>query len=172
MQYYSGIGSRNTPTRILRQATEIADDLGKEGLCVRTGGALGMDTAFLRGAVKHPFENYEGDPKWLENRGAIEILAEVRHKLNIEDGDNIPPLAEIRPYVLSLLVRNMIIILGPTLDIPSEFVLAWTPGGKLDGGTRYGLKLADMRGIPVYNYGVLTDREIRTILRNKHGYKV
>jgi hypothetical protein len=42
----------------------------------------------------------------------------------------------------------------------------------MTGGTRYGLKLAQMFKVPIYNYGVMGDAEIRRLIRENHEVEI
>jgi hypothetical protein len=43
------------------------------------------------------------------------------------------------------------IILGKNLDEPVKFVVCWTPGGKVVGGTGVAIQIAHKNNIPVIN---------------------
>ena len=64
VQYYTGIGSRETPSHILELMTKIAKYLDSLGFILRSGGAPGADTAFANGAVNKqifiPWKNFNG----------------------------------------------------------------------------------------------------------------
>lgn len=51
MRYYTGIGSRGTPSEILEIMTDIARFLAETGYTLRSGGASGADTAFESGVL-------------------------------------------------------------------------------------------------------------------------
>ena len=48
--FYAGIGSRQTPPPVLKLMTAIATGLKNKGYVLRSGGAMGADTAFHKGA--------------------------------------------------------------------------------------------------------------------------
>lgn len=48
---YAGIGSRQTPDDILELMHRIGSTLAINGFTLRSGGAVGADTAFEQGAV-------------------------------------------------------------------------------------------------------------------------
>jgi len=50
--YYAGIGSRETPIKILESMRLIASVFAKHGLILRSGGAEGADTAFEEGCLQ------------------------------------------------------------------------------------------------------------------------
>jgi hypothetical protein len=49
--------------------------------------------------------------------------------------------------------RNSYQMLGSDLKIKTDFVICWTPGGKMVGGTGQALRMAAYYGIPVFNLG-------------------
>jgi len=63
-KYYTGIGSRETPKKILVLMDKLAQKLEKQGYVLRSGGAAGADTAFAENVVKKeifiPWNNFNG----------------------------------------------------------------------------------------------------------------
>ena len=53
-------------------------------------------------------------------------------------------------YARQLHGRNAQIILGKNLNMPVEFVIAWTMA-ETSGGTKIGLSIAKQRNIPTFN---------------------
>jgi hypothetical protein len=49
--------------------------------------------------------------------------------------------------------RNAQIVLGDDLKTPVDFVVCWTPDGKLTGGTAMALRIAFDYDIPIFNLG-------------------
>ena len=49
--------------------------------------------------------------------------------------------------------RNSHQVMGQDLNSPSQFVLAWTPGGKGEGGTGQAIRLAKANGVQVLDLG-------------------
>ncbi len=155
--HYAGVGSRRTPSAMLRLMHHVARYLAGLGYALRTGGAEGADTAFAQGA--------------LEAGGAVELYLpwpDFGHwteapNLRIHTGAPPPALAEARaahpawertrPASRKLLGRNARIILGPDLDDPVRFVVLWTPGGKPVGGTGVAWRIAERHGVPVVHLG-------------------
>jgi len=138
---YAGIGSRETPQNMLLEMTEIAKRLDSKYV-LRSGGAEGADKAFEAGATnKQIFSPKDTIPNW-----AFETVA----PLVIKQGWN-TTLDKMKPFVQRLLARNMMIMLGASGDDPVQFVVCWTPNGKVVGGTAWALRLAEERNIPVYN---------------------
>jgi hypothetical protein len=135
MKYYAGIGSRTTPIDVLERMTKVALRLDKRGYVLRSGGAEGADTAFENGASK---------PEIFRPRHATPEAIEIASKIH-------PAWHHCNDYVRKLHGRNVQILLGLNLNAPVEFVICWTPGGKTIGGTGLALRLAEERGIRVYN---------------------
>ena len=50
-KYYAGIGSRETPEDVCGRMTKLASILERKGYTLRSGGAVGADTAFAGGVV-------------------------------------------------------------------------------------------------------------------------
>ena len=62
--------------------------------------------------------------------------------------------------------RNAAILLSASLDRPVHAVVAWTAGGRVEGGTGMGIRIARARGIPVLNLGKMTPRAVCERLRD------
>ena len=56
--------------------------------------------------------------------------------------------------------RNAAILLSASLDRPVHAVVAWTAGGRVEGGTGMGIRIAQAHGIPVLNLGSLSPRAV------------
>jgi len=157
--YYTGIGSRNTPTKIIHQMQKIACSLAVDGYVLRSGGADGADHAFEHGSdwigsakeIYIPWEGFNNSYSELYNPSeeAYEIAEEIygsrwRH---------------ISPAVKALMARNMHQVMGEDLNEKSLFVVCWTPDGctkanqrtKRTGGTGQAIAYADKLSIPVFN---------------------
>lgn len=63
-------------------------------------------------------------------------------------------------YAKKLHGRNVQIVLGQNLDTPAKFLVVWTPGGEVVGGTGMAMRLALDRGIPIRN---LFDEKVRKL---------
>ncbi|MCA1800211.1 MAG: hypothetical protein LC650_02865, partial [Actinobacteria bacterium] len=64
------------------------------------------------------------------------------------------------------LARNGYQVLGKNLKSPSDFIVCWTPEGKITGGTGQALRLADHYRIPVFNFGSMTVQEVGDAIEN------
>jgi len=61
-RFYAGIGARATPPEILSLMTRAAFALTKRGYVLRSGHAIGADSAFERGARSAPVGTPSKDP--------------------------------------------------------------------------------------------------------------
>ena len=129
----------------------LATDLASEGWTLRSGGAEGADAAFERGlSASDPREIYLPWRKFNNNESVLTapsaealVMAEHYH----------PAWERCSPAARKLMARNMHQVLGADLATPVEFVVCWTPQGSGGGGTGQALRLANDRGIPVFDYG-------------------
>lgn len=146
---YAGIGSRETPAHILTIMSDIGQILGNCGYTLRSGAAIGADSAFEQylGTIHHreiflPWSRYNGHPSKFRGPSpeALEMAASIH-----------PNWAACSQGARKLHGRNMHIMLGQKLDSPVEFVICWTPDGRASGGTGQALRVAARYHIPVYN---------------------
>jgi hypothetical protein len=163
---YAGIGSRESPPRVLAVLESLAVRLAHGGFVLRSGGAPGADTAFETGSdraggskeIYLPWKGFNGkrSERYVIPKEAF-ALAEEFHPL----GRGL----RAKPAVHKLMARNCQQILGQNLDSPVAFVACWTLGGRLLGGTAQVLRIARERGIEVANLGdAVTMREITSEL--------
>lgn len=143
MSFYTGVGSRKTPQEILQQMTAIAFDLALKGYALRSGGAVGADKAFEKGAnLKEIY--YAKDA----TKEAEEIAAYFH-----------PVWDRLSLFAKKLHARNAFQVLGRDLKTPSDFLICWTPDGatthkersRATGGTGTAISIADYFGVKVYN---------------------
>ena len=145
--FYAGIGSRETPTGVLAEMRGIAKELKELGYTLRSGGALGADTAFASADAKAqiylPWAGYNKVRRSTLNEPtppAIE-LAKTFHPAWHRCGEGAKKMHG----------RNMHILLGPNLDTPVDFVVCWTKDGRDTGGTGQAMRVAVTYGTPVFN---------------------
>lgn len=134
--WYAGIGSRETPADVLEEMTAIAQWLNGLGFWLRSGGAVGADTAFARGAGRNK-RIYNASDCTEEARG----IASRYH----------PAWGRCSGHAKNLLGRNTFQIVGESLNQPSKFVVCWTKNGKDAGGTGNAIRHALDIGIQVFN---------------------
>ena len=153
LRFYSGIGARRAPPEVLSLMTRAAFALLKRGYVLRSGHAIGADTAFERGAgqaaqIFLPAPGWRGSASTFHAGtlgegvwGRAREIAAAHH----------PVFASRSRFVHDLHTRNVFQVLGLALDSPSEFVLCWTADGEASGGTGQALRIAATHGVPVYN---------------------
>ena len=161
---YAGIGSRETPKKVLDKMTEVAEYLEKQGYILNTGVAFkgkeeGADGAFSKGTSK---KNLFAP----ENAGKRELkVAEEIHPAW-------EALVAKGPGGPKLMARNTNQIFGAKLDTPVDFVLFWAEDkGKVgktgqdrpEGGTGHAVEMARAKGIPTIN---MMDSDWRIQLSN------
>jgi len=149
MLYYTGIGSRQTPDADLSQMTIIASNLEPTGFILRSGGAKGADTAFENGVTEEdhkeiylPWKGFNNSKssRYTITKEALELAAHYH-----------PAWSRCSTAAHSFHARNCYQVLGQDLNTPTQFVLCWTPDGKIAGGTGQAMRIAIDRGIPVIN---------------------
>lgn len=154
---YAGIGSRETPDNVLNSMIALARRLANLGFTLHSGGArkkdgtgISADTAFEQGCdevrgskrIFIPYKGFHRSTSQLYTIGEDAVqLAQYYH----------PQGRGMSPYVTKLMARNCYQILGQDLQSPVDFIVCWTAGGKVAGGTGQALRIAIDRDIPYYN---------------------
>jgi len=180
---YAGVGSRRTPENIINEMKKLGGELAEEGYTLLSGKADGADKAFeeTAGAKKEIFtREHIANKTFGEDitKLAIEIMKAVH-----------PSPDKLTKYQEELMARNAFQVLGPNLDSPVDFLIAWAPlndkgevvvdadgrfhGGKDDprstGGTGQAIALAAALGIPVINMADPNWREkLNSVLSGKN----
>lgn len=152
--FYTGVGSRSCPHDVSCLLATFAEVLELKGYGLRSGAADGADAAFESG-VKYTY-NKEIWVPWLGFNN---------HKSKLTPSDDAYILAAtIHPVwnsltkgAKSLHARNCHQVLGTDLNTKSKFVLCWTEGGQVKGGTATAIRLATKNNIPVLNFGKWTE---------------
>ena len=158
---YAGIGARATPAAVLANMTVMAGWLARTGWHLSSGGADGADAVFAAGApagqrtVWLPWRAYN------EHRGPdCRVLSVAEQSACMEIAAPLHPAWErCSPAVRKLHARNAA-VLGLTLDRPVDAVVAWSERGEAVGGTGMAIRIAEARGIPVFNLGSMTPRAV------------
>ena len=159
---YAGIGARATPAAVLADMTVMAGWLARTGWHLSSGGADGADTAFAAGApvgqktLWLPWRGYNGRSARecrVLSAAALEACMEIAAPLH-------PAWNRCSPAVRKLHARNAAVLLGEALDRPVDACVAWSPGGRIEGGTGMAIRIAEARGIPVFNLGSMTPRAV------------
>lgn len=163
---YAGIGSRSTPQDALTVMEAAGAWLGQRGWTLRTGGADGADSAFLRGAVSVrgkvelylPWPDFGSESVDLLTPEVLEVSGSVIvHEATI---DALMLAAQVHPNWKALTVggrklhgRNCHQVMGYDLATPATMVLCWTPGASGRGGTSTAIQLARQNNVPVFDLG-------------------
>lgn len=160
---YAGIGSRQTPKLICNRMTALATALELCGFTLRSGGAEGADQAFEAGVqnpankeIYLPWRGFEGNPSPLYNPSPAAMQLAAKYH---------PAWERCTAGMRKLHARNCHQMLGKNLDLPVEFVLCWTSGGQMKGGTAQALRIAVDYKIPIYNLGSPSCPDSETILK-------
>lgn len=137
-KYYAGVGARNTPQDVLQRMSKLSGLLARKGYTLRSGGALGADTAFEVGCgdSKEIFTARDNLPMWAN------VFTEHFH----------PKPRALKEYPWKLMTRNALQVLGRDGNTPVEFLVCWTADGEASGGTGHAMRIAKYFAIPVYNF--------------------
>lgn len=166
-KYFTGIGSRSTPSAVEPLIKLSCHKLVNLGYTLRSGGASGADQMFekyydLYGGEKEiylPWPNYNDNksPLYGFSNTALK-LAEKYH----------PKWDRLTESGKKLMARNSHIILGPKCIVVPEFVICWTPGGKEKGGTGQGIRMAKDFRIPIFNLALVDDiSKLESVIDNQ-----
>ncbi len=155
-KYYAGIGSRKTPPDILSLMEKISIYLSEKKYILRSGGASGSDSAFSKNIdddKKQIFLPWKGfnnnwDYKYPVSKKAFEMAEEFH-----------PAWERCSNGAKKLHARNCFQVLGYDLNSPSEFIICWTIGGKLKGGTAQALRISIKHNIKIYNLAIEEDKK-------------
>ena len=151
--FYTGVGSRETPTNICSLMTSIATYLRIcLSLTLRSGGAIGADKAFEAGAGNLKEIYFKQDA----TQEAMTIAGKFHPVWNALRKDGSPVVSD---FAKRLHGRNPFQVLGRNLATPSDFLICWTPDGctthatrKYEtGGTGTAISIASANAIPVHN---------------------
>lgn len=149
---YAGVGSRQTPPDVLALMTVIARRLAARGFVLRSGGAVGADRAFEKGAphreIYLPWTDYSplAARLYTPTTEAF-VLASKHHRA----------WSRLGGAAKALHARNAHIVLGTYLKTPALFVVCWTRDGAIEkttaetGGTGQAIRIAVAHGIKVWN---------------------
>lgn len=160
---YAGIGSRETPSNILSFIGKVSYLLAMKGFILRSGGARGADTAFIEGtySARKPrrcevyVASEKDGTKW--DNVANTVIAEIPSKAFDIASEHHPKFDLLSEYVKRLMARNVMQILGRSLDSAVDFVICYTHDGKDSGGTGQAIRVANTYDVPVFNLYNLED---------------
>jgi hypothetical protein len=153
---YAGIGARSTPEKYLELMEHVSHELSPSWM-LRSGGALGADSAFERGALDKeihlPWNSYNNH--WDGQDGAI--VPEIIPAVAAIAEQYHPNWRALTGGAKAMMYRNVTVILGVRLDSHVNMVVCWTKDGKLVGGTSQAMRIAYAYDIPVYNLALESD---------------
>jgi len=151
LKFFAGIGSRQTPKDVMEVMTQVTYFLYSRGYVLRSGAAPGADAAFEKGVP-------EGKPKeiylpWQRFRGHTSSLYGISLDAFSLAEKYHPVWERLGKFARRLMARNGYQVLGVDLKTPVDFIVCWTEGGMMKGGTAQALRIAKDLNIPVFNLG-------------------
>lgn len=149
---YAGIGSRETPQEVLSEFKTLAIALAFKRLILRSGRAEGADSAFEDGCDEGhgKKEIYLPWPRF--NNSTSTLIVQPGKAFEIAETYH-PAWSRLPEGAKKLHARNSHQILGWELDTPADFIVCWTKGGKMIGGTSQALRLAKDHDVVIFNFG-------------------
>lgn len=161
MNYYAGIGSRDTPEHILTIMHHIAAYLATQGWTLRSGAASGADASFEEGAdisngakeIYLPWKGFNHSKSELHPLNYPFTQNEVEFSAKLH-----PAWNKCAPSARLMHQRNLRQVIGceqihGEQVQASKFVVCWTEKGALKGGTAQALRIASMLNVPIFNLG-------------------
>ncbi len=146
VNYYAGIGSRQTPQSLRVDINNVSVFLERYGYILRSGGASGADTFFEEKVSKKeiylPWKGFnKNESKLYTITPAALKLAEKYH----------PKWSMLTSSGRSFMARNCYQVLGYDLNTSVKFILCYTTDGYATGGTGQAIRIAEDMNIPVIN---------------------
>lgn len=171
MRYYAGIGSRKCPENILDTIKNLSTWLSNHDFILRSGAAIGCDTAFEIGCdivngkkeiyIPWKYFNNSSSDLIVRNKKAFEIAKEFH-----------PYYDKLSDGAKKLQARNSHQILGVDLNTPVDFVVCYTKNGTEKCGTGQALRIAKKYNIPIFNFGIYKTIEEQRIAFNEFYYNI
>ena len=146
-KYYSGIGSRSTPQRVLDQMSSVAERLARLGYTLRSGGADGADSAFEAGCdiIQGPKEIFLPWKNFNNNKSNLYPPTSEAFKMAARYH---PAWSRCSRGARLLHARNCHQVLGQDLKSPCILIVCWHQN---KGGTMQAVRIANDHGISVCN---------------------
>ena len=149
--YYTGIGSREVPHAIELKMREIGKFLAKKEYILRSGAAEGSDSAFERGCDEAKGEKEIWLP-WLGFNDHKSTLLWDKVAWNIASTVH-PIWDDLDVNAKCLHARNIHQCSGIDCKTFSKFLICYTEGGKVKGGSATAINYSKENKIPVFNLG-------------------
>lgn len=148
--FYTGVGSRETPKQIVELMRLTARKLQEADYILRSGAADGADLAFESGVdcpdSKEIWIPWSGFNKSHSTNLPVPEAFDIARTVH-------PAWHKLTDGAKSLHARNIHQLLGADLNTPSDFVLCYTHNGDTIGGTATVIRLATKLKIPIFNFG-------------------
>lgn len=168
------IGSRRAPRHILNLAAVIGRAFSDEGHIAYSGGAPGMDDAWMRDYDRRlsriiiPWEGFNGHRIskgyfcWRNMPNEVRIKS-VIHAMSVTSYWD-----EVKRGAQNLFSRNSLQILGLNCNEPVDEIYYWAPEIRqsVSGGTRVAVDIGRKFGIKTYN---LYFDDVRKALEDKYS---
>lgn len=183
-KYYSGVGSRETPLSVLILMAKFSNIMERKGYILRSGCAIGADSAFEFGLENHlnseiyiPYKGFLTTMQRTNQNSPAYLIPEVFNKQKYYDANmlidqnNLHPAwkQNLQDWLRKLHNRNVFQVLGKNLDVSekSKFTLCYTRDGVTErekttyntGGTGTAIRVSGWAGVEVFNMGDKTHRE-------------
>lgn len=191
--YYTGVGARGIPFEIYLMMLLCATSLEKKGYKLRSGAALGADSAFQHGILNpnnaEIFIPYRGfEITMLKTDQRFKYIVPEENKSKYFEANNLMMKNDLykdwrfakKDSTIKLHNRNIFQILGNNLSQreKSKFCICYTPCGsssydetnRNSGGTATAINAGSFYNVPVFNLKNKSDAEriISFILENKN----
>lgn len=137
---YTGVGSRETPNDVCQAFISIANYLAKNKFTLRSGAAPGADENFEIGCCQQNGLKEIYLP-WQYFNASKSTLYTVTEEAYIIAEDYFNNFSNFKSATKKLLARDIYQVIGKNFITPSDFVLCYTEGGKLKGGTATAIKI-------------------------------
>lgn len=170
---YAGVGARKTPAYVLGAMRNFARQAGAVGFTLRSGAATGADSAFESGSDdSHGRKSIFLPWKHFNSRFCdSNVTASIPQDAYAIAAKNHPAWQICRSPTRRLMARNVLIVLGAALDKPVDFLVCWTPGGAVTGGTGHTIRVAQSHKVPIFNLAFPEcETELRSFIHTLSGY--
>ena len=179
MKHFTGIGSRETPQKILEIMRKVSKKMVLSGWTLRSGGADGADTYCAYGWGDAYTENNTVPEAeiFIPWNGFNALYKNSHNCILVEDTDIKKEAQKILKRIhpaydkltkgsLALHTRNCYQVLGSNLDLPSKGVLVYAKTdsqGNPQGGSATAINLAKEFKIPVRN--LYLEEDMQNVLK-------
>ena len=147
------VGSRELTPPQLNMCYEIGFYMGKHGIKLASGNAIGADAAFAKGVNQYTPENVTLYTPWANHnrqlivaKNKVEVLhaSEERYEEHAALAKQVHPYWKNigRPYIRSLFIRNVKVVYN------SNAIIAF-PSDKDWSGTKHTMEVVKLLGMPI-----------------------